>query len=1003
MPRFRVPNASLVASADLPILPFLAPRAFAESALSRRSSQHHRRSDATQEKEKKIAKYVEQGTRIHREDGLPEARPVAGTSCRKQRTQDAFATGRPHTSGHWRKGTDRSASVNCLYAEISAFTRQHARSYATTASNNQGGADGDKCSRRRARRVQPTRTDSPSGLVQNGPTQAIARAKALSIEHARLDNYMSRQPSWTKTSSFSHMTQGQYRSLTRRVTNLKRWDLMHLDLSRAAEGSSKEAGLHYAFAALDRPLYPSLRRYTRRVTIKHDPRCVRLSWTLFAARTPGVSPSTHQVWKNWLALDVSKRKTYAHRLLVYLLDRQPGRALRFIQVLASDPLLRSRKTETIADALDHLAQLHTQGLHDNKSWGADPEAHKRVFVPAFVQIFKKALAGRIGVCSQGLLYNLVELATTEDLKKVFDCLVQHRARLGFDTVLHYATAFGQAGEVRYALKCLDLLTARHTTAALEAIVERKRLRWTCAGILRRSMSASQDFHQTPVVVAAIVRLGIKMDTLLYNVIMHNAMEAGDYATAFKVYNSLEDNGIQPDKHTFSIMLHGCTMQENPAFFQAFAQHCADVAKDFRDPWLATDYLYYLYVRHQGDENLERTSALLWQSFAKHFSVAPLQSFIGYGTPGLRNVNISQNASALDSIHLDPPPVALYIMLQVEIRSALAISNTRVYNLYLKFKSVVEEGGDPGFDALAQNPTIWNAFLFAFCEKQQFANASQLIQDMTDGPAKPNVYSWNIFMQAFFKTRQVQAAERVFELMRNSGVEPDHYTWGALLRGYAKAQLVDRISDIIPHLKAEEELDPDLLRHLAKVVDRGKLMGVLEENRFHKEATALKNAAREAEEERSRWWDELTDGEAATTTTTTNDVSPIQLDATAQNEESSTTQPGSSVDLSNFTSVPEQPTKPPQMHNSKSRLPRTNLQDPEVQYRKLQEQLGLVEPTGTAIDGHADLGPVNSFSSGLAFKSMISKTKAKAIESGKPTTTRKRTRFNLATPRRRGVA
>jgi hypothetical protein len=143
------------------------------------------------------------------------------------------------------------------------------------------------------------------------------------------------------------------------------------------------------------------------------------------------------------------------------------------------------------------------------------------------------------------------------------------------------------------------------------------------------------------------------------------MEAGDYATAFKVYNSLENNDIQPDKHTFSIMLHGCTMQDNPAFFQTFAQHCADIAKDIQDPWLAADYLYYLQVRHKGDEDVERTSALLWQSYAEHFSVAPLQSFIGYGTPDLRKASISQNSSALGSVLLTPPPVAMYIMLQIQ--------------------------------------------------------------------------------------------------------------------------------------------------------------------------------------------------------------------------------------------------------------------------------------------------------------------------------------------------
>ena len=137
MPRFRVPNASLIASADLPILPFLAPRVFAESAIPRRSRQHRRRSDATPEKEKGTAKHVEGGTRVQPRDGKPETRKATGTTCRKQPMHDASATGFLQTSGYWMRGTGHSASVNRLYAEISTFTRQHARSYATIASNNQ--------------------------------------------------------------------------------------------------------------------------------------------------------------------------------------------------------------------------------------------------------------------------------------------------------------------------------------------------------------------------------------------------------------------------------------------------------------------------------------------------------------------------------------------------------------------------------------------------------------------------------------------------------------------------------------------------------------------------------------------------------------------------------------------------------------------------------------------------------------------------------------------------
>jgi pentatricopeptide repeat protein len=273
--------------------------------------------------------------------------------------------------------------------------------------------------------------------------------------------------------------------------------------------------------------------------------------------------------------------------------------------------------------------------------------------------------------------------------------------------------------------------------------------------------------------------------------------------------------------------------------------------------------------------------------------------------------------------------------------------------------------------------------------------------MMEGPVKPNIYSWNIFMQAFFKMGQVQAAERVFDIMRDRGVDPDQFTWGVLLRGYAKSQLVDRIGDTLPHLEAERELDPDLLRHFARVVDRRKLMVTLEENKLQKEASARDKADQEAEEERSRWQPpqfELADVEAATTSNATS-VQPDATGSSVLQKLTSRTEEQSGLLQDQPSALPSS-TKPPRVLRSQPRSQRANLQDPEVQYRKLQEQLGLVEPAVSIVNDDVDSALIESSSTGPVFKSMIGKgkEKLKVADSGKPATTRKRPRFNLAKPK-----
>ncbi|KNG52328.1 hypothetical protein DDE82_000535 [Stemphylium lycopersici] len=567
-------------------------------------------------------------------------------------------------------------------------------------------------------------------------------------------------------------------------------------------------------------------------------------------------------------------------------------------------------------------------------------------------------------------------------------------------MLHYASAFGEAGEVEYALKCLHQLRERYTAVAWEAMLERERLQWTCATILRKSMSTSHDFHQTPSVVAAFVHLGIKMNILLYNIVMHNAMEAGDYSTAFRVYNTLESNGLEPDKHTYSILLHGCTLQSNPAMFESFAQHCSEVAKESKDPWLATDYLYYLYVRHRIDTENEHSPVLLWDAYSKHFSLAPLKPFVASGTI---NSSHERDENTLDSTLLPPPPVALYLMLQVEIRSALAISNQRVFNLYQRFKSVAAEGGGAAWKSLIRNPTIWNAFLLAFCGKQQFANASQLVRDMTDGPVQPNIYTWNIFMQAFFKTGQVQAAERVFEIMRNRGTDPDQFTYGVLLRGYAKAQLMERIGETMNLVETEQELEPDLLQALASVVNRRQLMLTLERSRLYKEERAQEETDRKAKDEQARWQPPLfkaadivaadakrdQSGEANTAAAPQTKYSSTASMASAATQDTEdedvfsflrdkAADPPDASPISNLSTtaspVSEQPMQQSEKPKSRPKYIALNQLDPETQYRKLQEELGLVEPAESS-DTARPPEPQRPLGASLGFKSLLDNSNA----------------------------
>jgi pentatricopeptide repeat protein len=971
MPRARIPNASLIASAEFPVLPFLAPRVFAESCALRKSYQQNG----------KQARLFKEEVNSERDNVGVNAVAVKATitawgalTCASLRCKNGHPVGGLLQSAHsrWRPSSGRfpAASIESRYAEIAAFTHQSTRGYRTSRAGARRNTSPKKAVPARGTEVPVSR--NPSVLQQRGSRLASKREEALVVERARLANFVVHE---LDTDISSLMKHGQYRSLRRRITNLERWNETQLNLHERRGWVKQRFALMRSFAALDRTMYPGIGRHTRKIYIRHDPRCVRWSAGLFRnIKEQDISKQgLQQVWDKWMGFDTKLRQSIYQRLLVYLLDRKPARAIQFIQVIASDHLLRGLKREAIADALGHLSKIHKSGTYSAKQgWNADKTAIKKNFVSAFVHVYLQTLTMHRKICSQDLLYNLANIASTKDLKKVFEALIENRAVLGFDTFLHYANTFAEAGQIRFALRCLDELKASSTTVGWDTVSDRERLRWTCALILRKSMSKEKQYHETPRIVAAFVGLGIKMDLLLYNVVMHNAMEALDYATAFKVYNALEGNGLKADKHTYSILLHGCTLQTNPAMFKQFAEHSADVAQAIKDPWLATDYLYYLYIRHQNDSDKAQTAALLRQAYVRFFPVTPLdllRSRLG----GVVRVTSGSQLMSMDDSKIDPPPVALYIMLQAQIQEALAISMQRLTDLYERFKSLVRHESDPALTRLAKEPVAWNAFLLAFCQKQQFASASQLIRDMTDNSPQPNIYSWNIFMQAFFKTGQVQAAERVFEILRTRGVDPDQFSYGVLLRGYAKAQHVERIGETMQHVDAEQEMEPDLLRALAQIANRKTLMSTLEKSRVRKEVQAQEKARVEAEEETRRWTaPRLADkvlGEAASSISAPvveQDLDSIPgAGADALDEESirlmnpaitSTAKPRSAA-TSESRSKPESAIRPQpattrpatRPHNPATSTPPSipdeatteNPLDPDIQYLKLQQHLGLL--------------------------------------------------------------
>jgi pentatricopeptide repeat protein len=827
MPRARVPSACLTAGAETLILPWLAPRALAEPPVLRRR----------------------------------ERRDGSSNALRKQQIQDIdgriIAQRRqPSSSNGASCRTPTRCSLGLRYADIASFAHRYTRTYATAPEGwvdplspaqplvvDQVASE-TRYSRRRSWKEQVAK--ATEGL--DPQTAGRRRVKLLARAEERLQAQARRLQRDQRNYKNKLLYDGQYRSLKRLVLSLKRWDHTVANVTKYSEyHADDERWLLDAFAALDRNAYAKVSALTKPITIEHDPRCQTFTEELLE----GVErDGPGRIWTNWHMFQ--HKQKYYETTLVYMLEHKPGYAQDLMTVLAMDNELPQNKHLLLADGLAYLAKLHLKEQYSpGRGWETSSAANVRKFVTLFITCTEKVDAA---VFSQDLLYSLVLLADPSDLKKVYDALIGARTRLAIGTVLHYASAFAEAGETAYALQCLERRLELFNKTDRETFVASDVFRWTCAAVLRGSMRQAQNYHETPGIVAKFVEFGVKMDLLLYDVVMHNAMDAGDFATAFKVFNALEDNGLKADKHTYSILLHGCTTQSDPTMFKAFADFCLKKAKELEDSWLATDYLYYVYTCEQAKPVSSRDPNIMWRTYLDLFSQTPLKPFTKLGSRAMKDaIDDSTSVPTASRANFAPTEQALYLMLQTELSALASLAPAYTEKLYATFhRGLSVSGAHPTLLALARKPVIWNAFLHAFTQKSQFASASALIQHMSAHGTAPNVYTWNILMQAFFKAGQVSAAERVRDLMRARGMQPDAYTYGVMVRGYAKAQLVERIGETMPALGEEEQVEPGLLRALSRVGDREGLTASLERNRLAKESKDVAAAATKKKEEEDRF-------------------------------------------------------------------------------------------------------------------------------------------------------
>ena len=471
----------------------------------------------------------------------------------------------------------------------------------------------------------------------------------------------------------------------------------------------------------------------------------------------------------------------------------------------------------VADCLQVLA------AHYVKLGSAEAAQH----IAKLVQIFS-ALAdnptGR-GAMFDGRFVRLVlPHSTTAQMLDLHKAIRVGEFRVHANTLMHLTSYLAKHDHFHQAL---DVLLDAHRNGASTATYQ---FRSNCSTLLRKTMNLPGGLRVCLRIVDNLVRIGVRLNTRLCNIIILNAVEAGDRKTANDIYQSLLDHKMKPDKYTHALMLKACKLDiDNADALNHTITNTIEAFDITTEPVIAVEILHCLAMHHTRKSG-EQAWSTICQAYAQIFELDALE---GLGLP----IPSAVQTTPREKKPMAPPTQAIGIMLRTYLHLTREGhgSNIAAQKIYQRYRALVSNRVEP-FASLAKSTHCYNAFLGTFTKnKRTLVNAAEVIKDMQNASSQsrplavaPDVQSWSIFLEGFTRHGQLKLAEQVLTYMRGKGLVPNSVTWNTLLAGYASQQDFDGMLGAMRRLDASGHAwDEWTYRGLRRYRDAEQLKGVME--------------------------------------------------------------------------------------------------------------------------------------------------------------------------------
>lgn len=484
------------------------------------------------------------------------------------------------------------------------------------------------------------------------------------------------------------------------------------------------------------------------------------------------------------------------KTMLYLLDERSDDAIRFLEITWRRPELPIPPLPWIMDSLQYLVSHCSE--REGKD-AAEAVTVRHTIATLLCNILETPDSPVFNIPG-GVVRPLLQHSAQEQCVRVFEGIKRNGSVLHWNTWLHFATSLAR-------FDCFDqALDALLEAASAGADTRSSQFESNCATILRKAADQSDGLRVSLRMVQNMSDIGVKLNVQLCNSVMLNAVESGDLKTAFSIYHSLVEHGLEADKYTHAILLKGCKfdIHDSETLNSTIRQAISDTEISTSDV-VATEILHCLYLHH-FELNPQTAFNTVAEAYAQLFD-----------TSALVEMRILPERSQKTQL-MQPTMAALHIMITAYLRRSTRQTPSYVINdthqLYRHMRMLVSRNIEP-WTQLATTDHIANAFLLFFTSHASaLSHAAEIVRDMQQAPptppdgttiltlCKPTVRTWSIFLQGFARHGKMDLAEQVLTYMREKNIQPNQVTWNSLLGGYASARDVDGAVSAFERMRKE---------------------------------------------------------------------------------------------------------------------------------------------------------------------------------------------------------